>query len=166
MTKNKLVGLRGINLELWERFKAFAVAKYTKKGEIRGKNSYVARELNFLIEDYLDNGGKLDTHGTHRKRRTLKETLKEKAQKGIILTKNDIMVACDKAGITDPRIINRELYLLQIKGFFEEIGVTIKKIPCPLKFEIIPLQKELSDTEIKETIKTFKNKTPNGNIYQ
>jgi hypothetical protein len=143
------VNIRGIDENLYKRFVASVVANM---GQRRGKHSYVAAEFNRLMANYLDSGRSLSTQHTRKqKREIMKENLKQKAsaQNGF-LSDRDIMVACNDAGLIDSRIIQYELYILQAKGFFKNLGLRIKKIPCPVKMEITEITKPMISQETKE----------------
>ncbi|MEW6068978.1 MAG: hypothetical protein AB1485_00005, partial [Candidatus Thermoplasmatota archaeon] len=124
MAKHKVIGVRGINPELWRRFIARVESD---EGKRRGKHSYVAARLNWLLEEYLNGTIKLSTRDTHIKTKALKEALrKTKENKKGYITKKDVDVAVANLGPVHPQTLRSILWHLENSGFFKEMGVKLK----------------------------------------
>ncbi len=147
----KPILIRGIDKELWKRFRGFVVSKY---GKSRKKHSLVAQELNELIERYLD-GELNDMHGTD-KLRIIKQNIREAKKEKGSLTKKDVDVAIAKAGICNSRTAHSYIWNLENIGFFKKMDLKIR-VPPIVKYSAESLSAEYSDDIGEETIKALKN---------
>ena len=73
--KNSIRGIRGIDAKLFEKFKEKVRALHN--GRLRGKHSYVAEELNYLMQIFIETNGRVSKHKVlpTRKEQILRETI-------------------------------------------------------------------------------------------
>ena len=107
----KVIGLRGIDEQLYDRFKKIVASKYD--GMLRNKYSNVAYELNDLIRQYVASGGKIVTH-THK---PIKEQVRDATKYGIpaveeVLDDNGIVEDRSRSGYISyaERLIERQTF--------------------------------------------------------
>ena len=75
--KNKITGIRGIDPKVYEAFKKKVCVLHD--GKSRGKHSFVAEELNYLMQLFVETNGRLtgNKKGLTRKEQILRDAIEE-----------------------------------------------------------------------------------------
>lgn len=123
--KNRMI--KGLDADKFDLFKIVITKKH---GQSRGKTSYIAAELNALIDLYLETGGTITnpkTLGTHNKQDILRQSINQRlenydpdggSQKDM---KDELQMKLDTFGILDERSRNKyEKYMLRQAARIEQ----------------------------------------------